>query len=578
MELIKELINRGIINKEQALSLKNEIKNSHRKPEEVILDQKILSEEDLYTLKSEILNIPLKKKEELPEKVSPETLRLIPEDSARSYQMVPLEKKGEILEVGMLYPEDLKANEVLEFLSRQGKFDYKIFLITPNIFNKVVSQYSSLTGEVSKALEEFEPEISTKEVIGGPKEEVEFRRLAEEAPITKIVSVVLKDAVEGKASDVHIEPLPDKVQVRFRLLGELHSSFFLPGELHSAIVARIKILSRMKLDETRVPQDGRFTLRFGEKNVDFRVSTLPTVFGEKVAIRVLDPTAQITRFEDLGLTGRNQELVEEAIKKPYGLILSTGPTGSGKTTTLYSLLRLFNKEKLNIITLEDPVEYFMGGINQSQVRPEIGYTFARGLRHILRQDPDVIMVGEIRDGETADLATQASLTGHVVLSTLHTNNALGAIPRLIDLGVQPYLIPATFSIAIGQRLVRKLCDYCKKEVEPDEETKEIIFNELENFPEDIKKNFKIKEPFKIWEAQGCSKCEEKGFSGRLGIFEVFSMTKELSDLISKTKIPSESDLFKEAKRQGMISMFQDGILKILNGNTTIREVLRVSRD
>lgn len=577
MDVLQELLKRGVINEDKYTSLKYEVKSSGKKAEEVILDQKILSEESLYKLKSEILNIPLKEKEEdILEQIPSDVLRLIPEDSARSYQMVPLAEKGEILEVGMLYPEDLKAKEFLDFLARQGKFDYQIFLITPTIFNKVLENYRSLKGEVNKALQEITPEISSEEMIIESVEKTTPQRLAEEAPITKIVSVILRDAVDGKASDIHIEPLPDKLQVRFRLLGELHSSLFLPIELHSAIIARIKILSKMKIDETRVPQDGRFTAKIDEKNIDFRVSTLPTVFGETIAIRVLDPTAQITEFEDLGLSGRNRKIVEEAIKKPYGLILSTGPTGSGKTTTLYSLLRVFNKEKLNIITLEDPVEYFIGGINQSQIKPEIGYTFARGLRHILRQDPDVIMVGEIRDNETADLATQAALTGHIVLSTLHTNNAIGAIPRLIDLGIQPYLIPTTFSIAIGQRLVRKLCDNCKKEVEAEPQFKEVILKAIEKLPPNIKNNLKIKEPLKIWEADGCKKCDGKGFSGRIGIFEVFSMTKELSNLT--LKIPSEADLAKEAEKQGMISMFQDGILKVLDGVTTIREVLRVASD
>lgn len=290
----------------------------------------------------------------------------------------------------------------------------------------------------------------------------EFERLAEEAPITKVVAVILGHGVDGRAADIHIEPIEGKVRVRFRLDGILHASIFLPFHLLPALISRIKILASMKIDETRVPQDGRFSTKINGKNIDFRVSTFPTMLGEKVAIRVLDPTQGLINLDDLGLTQRNIQLVREAIAKPYGLLLSTGPTGSGKTTTLYTLLRMLNKEGKNIVTLEDPVEYFIDGVNQSQIRTEIGYTFATGLRHVLRQAPDIIMVGEIRDEETASLSIHSALTGHLVLSTLHTNNALGVIPRLIDLGIRPFLISPTLKLAIAQRLVRKLCSECKK--------------------------------------------------------------------------------------------------------------------
>jgi type II secretory ATPase GspE/PulE/Tfp pilus assembly ATPase PilB-like protein len=343
------------------------------------------------------------------------------------------------------------------------------------------------------------------------------------------------------------------------------------------VVARIKILSNLKIDETRIPQDGRFSTTIDGKNIDFRVSTFPTTLGEKVAIRVLDPTTGLKTFKELGLEKRNFEVVKAAIEKPYGLILATGPTGCGKTTTLYAILQVLNKEGVNIVTLEDPVEYFIEGVNQSQVRPEIGYDFAIGLRHVIRQDPDIIMVGEIRDPETASLATHAALTGHIVLSTLHTSNVLGVIPRLLDLGVQPYLIPPTLSIAIAQRLVRKLCDDCKKPVSPKKEIRDLILKEIEELPPKTKEDSKTSsEKLTIYKAVGCRKCNNEGYTGRVGLFEILSMTDQLSDII--LKIPEEREILKEAKRQGMITMKQDGILKVLSGVTTIEEVLRVAEE
>ena len=476
----------------------------------------------------------------------------------------------------MVYPEDLKAQEALKFLGRQGLFAYRVFLITLTTFSNLLKQYRTLRREVGRALEELEVEFKEKKVEVKPRTAAEFERLAEEAPITKIVAVILRHAVEGKASDIHIEPTREKLRIRFRLLGILHSSIFLPLRTHSSVVARIKILSNLKIDETRIPQDGRFSTKINGGSIDFRVSTFPTTLGEKVAIRVLDPTIGLKTFGELGLEKRNLGVVKWAIKSPYGLILTSGPTGCGKTTTLYAILQQFNKEGVNIVTLEDPVEYFIEGINQSQVRPGIGYDFAVGLRHIVRQDPDIIMVGEIRDSETASLATHAALTGHIVLSTIHTSNAIGVIPRLLDLGIQPYLIPPTLSIVIAQRLVRRLCDNCKKKIKPKKEIKDLILKEIDNFPPQTKKNFKIPEPLSIFKATGCRKCNNEGFAGRIGLFEVLSMTDQLSDIILKE--PSEREIIKESKRQGMITMKQDGILKVLNGVTTIEEVLRVAEE
>jgi len=573
-DLIRQLVKKGILDQEKATALEFETRESGKREEEVILGRRICSEDFLFGLKSENLKIPLKKI--TIQEVPLETLGMIPEETARHYQMIPLVKKNNTLEVGMVYPEDLKAQEALKFLARQGKFNFEVFLVTPTTFSNLLRQCRTLRREVGKALEELEAELKGEKLEVRLKTAAEFERMAEEAPITKIVAVILRHAVEGKASDVHIEPTRDRLRVRFRLLGILHSSIFLPLKTHPAVVARIKILANLKIDETRIPQDGRFTTIIDGNSIDFRVSTFPTTLGEKVAIRVLDPAIGFKTFGELGLEKRNLKVVKQAIERPYGLILATGPTGCGKTTTLYAILQVLNKEGVNIVTLEDPVEYFIEGINQSQVRPEIGYDFAVGLRHIVRQDPDIIMVGEIRDQETTSLATHAALTGHIVLSTLHTSNAIGVIPRLIDLGIQPYLIPSTLSIAIAQRLVRKLCDNCKKRGLAKKEVKDLILKEFEGLPSQAKKDFGIPKPLYIWQAVGCKECNNEGYTGRIGLFEILSMTDELADIILKE--PSEREISKEAERQGMVTMRQDGILKVLAGITTIEEVLQVAEE
>jgi len=574
MTLLQQLVKKGILDKEKALSLEYEIKQTGKREEEIILEAGVVPEMVLYQLKSENLKIPLK--EVAVEKVPLKTLELIPEETARYYQMIPLNKTEKVLEIGMVYPEDLKAQEALKFLARQGNFTYKVFLITPTTFKNLLKQYRTLKREVGMALEELETELKEERVRVKPPTAAEFERMAEEAPITKIVAVILRHAVEGRASDIHIEPTREKLRVRFRLLGALHSSIFLPIRIHPAVIARIKILSNLKLDETRIPQDGRFSAKIDGKSVDFRVSTFPTTLGEKVAIRVLDPTTGLKSFEELGLENRNLNVLKEGISKPYGLILATGPTGCGKTTTLYAILQLLNKEGVNIVTLEDPVEYFIEGINQSQIRPEIGYDFSTGLRQVVRQDPDIIMVGEIRDEETASLVIHAALTGHIVLSTLHTSNAIGAIPRLIDMGIKPYLLPPTLQLVIAQRLVRRLCDNCKKKTKPKVKIKELMLKEIEALPPQIKKNVKIPKPFVVYEPKGCQKCNYSGFSGRIAVFEILEMTENLSEIILKE--PSEFRIENEAKRQGMITMKQDGILKVLNGVTTIEEILRVAEE
>jgi type IV pilus assembly protein PilB len=381
--LIQGLVKKGVLDKSKATTLEYEIKTSGRKEEEVILENKIVSEDFLFGLKSEILKIPLKVVSV--EEVFLKALETIPEGSAKYYKIIPLTKEENHLEVGMVYPEDLKAREALEFLARQNKFSYKIYLITLSNFRELLKKYRTLKKEVTRALEELETEFKKeKEVKKEKPGKTELERIVEEAPISKVVAVIIRHAVDGNASDIHIEPGKEKLRVRFRLDGILHPSIFLPLRVLPAIVARVKILSNLKIDEVRIPQDGRFSTKVEERNVDFRVSTLPTSLGEKVVIRILDPTQRKVTFESLGLTGRNFEIVKESFKETYGMILATGPTGCGKSTTLYTILSVFNKEEVNIITLEDPVEYFIEGVNQSQVRPEIGFSFANGLRSTLR--------------------------------------------------------------------------------------------------------------------------------------------------------------------------------------------------
>lgn len=488
--------------------------------------------------------------------IPPAVLKEIPQEAASYYKIVPLNRTGKLLEVGMVDVEDVNALEALKFIAQRHNLETKLYQISPKDFKSVLKQYRALTLEVGEALESLERELTLEKKVPAElpaKERLE--RLAEEAPITKVVAVILRHATEGRASDIHIEPTDKDLRVRFRVDGVLHTSLMLPKEIHQAVVSRIKILSNLKIDEQRKPQDGRFRAKIEGQEIDFRVSTLPTANGEKVAMRVLDTSVGLRSLEELGLKDKALEIVKENIKKPFGLILVTGPTGSGKSTTLYAILKILNQEGVNILTLEDPIEYFIEGINQSQIRPGIGYTFATGLRQVVRQDPDVIMVGEIRDSETAELAIHAALTGHIVLSTLHTNNAIGAIPRLIDMGIEPFLITASLSLIIAQRLVRKI----NKAGQAKEAAPEVVAM----FKKELGPG-KIKEPLKLPQA-----IELKD---RIGIFEVLSMSPQLEEIIIKGL--TEEAIRKEAERQNMRTMNQDGLIKVLEGITTLEEVLK----
>lgn len=574
MDLLQYLVQNKALKRKAAKHLKEKAQKENKPQEEVILETKSLEELELFKLKSKFVKVPLK--EAVPDELSLEVLSLIPKESAEFYKMVPLAVKDNILEVGMLYPENPQTREALKFLARQQKLTLRIFLITRADFRKCLAKYQAPQREVEKAIRSLEEEMSVRPEEGGEliigKEET--ARLVEEAPVIKTVAVILRQAVEGEASDIHIEPTRDLSRVRYRMDGILYSSLTLPKKAHPAIIARIKILTGLKIDETRIPQDGRFSTKVGGKRIDFRVSTFPTTLGEKVVLRVLDPEEGLKGLEELGLQGYTLEKVREAANKPYGMILATGPTGSGKTTTLYAILKRLSTEQVNVVTLEDPVEYFMAGISQSQVKPEINYTFARGLRQILRQDPDIIMVGEIRDEETANLAVHAALTGHLVLSTLHTNNAAGIIPRLIDMGIKPFLLIPSLSLGIAQRLVRRLCPHCKKKVKANAEEVKYVLSGLSDLPETEKK--KITKPIYVYKAQGCKKCNKKGYGGRVAIFEALQMSDQLAAITIKS--PDEVEINKEARRQGMLTLMEDGLLKALQGLTSLEEIMRVAEE
>ena len=507
------------------------------------------------------------------QEISFDALKFIPEESARHYGFVPIGLTDGVLEVGIVDPNNLVARDALQFISSRIEMPFKLYLITEKDFNTVIEQYKNLRGEVTKALREFDISKKDEDLTEELKRttvrgtESKGANIVEEAPVTRIVAVILNHATEGNASDVHIEPTPDNVRVKFRVDGALYTSLFLPKTVHEAVVARIKILTNMRLDEKRKPQDGRFSARIGGHKIDFRVSTLPTSFGEKVVLRILDPEKGMKHIEKLGLTEWNFKLLKNALERPYGMILITGPTGSGKTTTLAAMLNELDREKFNVISLEDPIEYNIEGVNQSQIRPEINYTFASGLRSILRQDPDIIMVGEIRDKETAQLAVQAALTGHLVLSTLHTNNAIGVIPRLVDMGVDPFLIAPTLILAIAQRLVKVLCEDSKDEKPVTESMQIMIKKQLADLKESRKEEFKI--PNHVYSAKRSATCPG-GTRGRVAVFEAIPITAEIERLILEN--PSEQALYKVARQEGMATMKEDALLKAFSGIIPFEEV------
>jgi len=544
------------------------------KVEDILSSEGIISENDLRKLEAYILGIPFVDLEK--ETVDPEVLKIIPEPVARANNIVAFRKRGNDLEVAMLDPEDLRA---IEFLKKA--FPYRILprLTTPESIKHVLRQYQkTLEVEFGEIIKKEAGEIKAIREEEKVEEREELEKMAMELPIIKIVDTLIKHAILQRASDIHIEPMEKEVLVRYRIDGILRDAMTLPKISASGIVARIKVLSNLRLDEHRLPQDGRFKVETPEYKYSVRVSIMPVFDGEKVVMRLLPETARGFTLEQLGLRGKALEDVQDNLRKPVGMILVCGPTGCGKTTTLYSMMEILNTPGVNICTIEDPIEYRMPRINQTQVNPKIGLTFATGLRSLLRQDPDIIMVGEIRDNETASLAINAALTGHLVLSTLHTNSAAGAIPRLVDMKVEPFLISSTLNLILAQRLVRRLCGekekYYLRESELDNISKYCDIDRILKILREeklAKPNQPItKIPF--YRPKPTKECPD-GYKGRIGIFEVLPVTQTIKELIVKEATADEIE--EQAKKEGMITMVEDGFIKAAQGITTIEEVLRV---
>ncbi len=516
--------------------------------------------------------------------IDEEITSLISVESLEKYRFIPFKIEKGVISIAIVDDQDLNSQNALTFFARRNKKKAKLFQVTEDEFQTLLRKIKDPSSKIKEALSDYE----VKAKVEGEELSRKTRRkrarigVLKDAPVAKMVEVIIKNAIDGDASDIHVEPLDENVRVRYRVDGVLYNSITLPKKIGPAIVSRIKILSNLKIDEKRKPQDGRFRINDLGRTIDFRVSSLPTSHGEKVVMRILDTKAGLVELKKLGISGREKEVLEKVIQEPHGIILVTGPTGSGKSTTLYSVLRILNKIGVNIVTLEDPVEYVLEGVNQSQVRPEIEYTFASGLRSILRQDPDIIMVGEIRDEETAELAIHAALTGHLVLSTLHTNSAVGAVARLVDMGIQPFLLASSLKLLMAQRLVRRICSECKEEVKDiSKDATEMIKKELKlTDPEILKKKMEIEslDQLKIqaYRGKGCGHCQKSGMKGRMGIFEVIEVNEEINKLIGDDS--RERAIEEAAKRDGYTTMKQDGIIKVLKGLTTIEEVQRVTED
>ncbi|PIR96388.1 MAG: hypothetical protein COT92_01320 [Candidatus Doudnabacteria bacterium CG10_big_fil_rev_8_21_14_0_10_42_18] len=571
----KFLEENGFIKPDILSRLQEEGQKQEQTLSQLILGQNILEEEELAKAKAAFFNIPYVDLRHVP--VLPGVLALIPQESMNFYNFAPFELVGQVLKVAITDPTNLSALEALEFLGQKQNVQVQLYLASESSISIIIGKKKNLKRVVGEALKNIEIKEKTDNLKkpGAEAKKQDKSENIEEAPIIKIVDVILSNAIEASASDIHIEPSEKDVRVRYRIDGILHTSLMLPRNILAAVVTRIKILSNLKIDESRLPQDGRFHMDVGKKSVDLRVSILPLIYGEKVVMRILDKTGTVPTLEELGLAGRALTWVKENIKKTHGIFLITGPTGSGKSTTLYSVLSILNTAQVNIVTLEDPVEYFIEGVNQSQINPDIGLTFATGLRSILRQDPNIVMVGEIRDKETAELAVHAALTGHLVFSTLHTNNAIGAMPRMIDMGIEPFLLIASVNVVAAQRLVRKICSGCKQETRLTAPIEQEIKKSLVGVPPEYLEGIDVKQ-LKIYKGSGCDKCGKTGYSGRMGIFEVLPTTVEIQDLIQNKS--SASKLYEAAAKFGMITLKQDGIVKVVKGITTMDEVIRVTTE
>lgn len=561
--LVDILLSQGALDLKKAEAVKLDEIQTGISQESILVEKKFVDETALTKAKAIFYNIPYVDLTNIP--AYPEAMAVLSQDVAERFKVYPVsvDKANKEIILAMANPVDLSA---IEFIEQKTGFRIKPVIAEPSKIKEFAStKYSSsLSKEVTEALGDVAPGKDQIKVMSMQK-----GSFIKEEKISEIVSHILDFAVRARASDVHIEPQEKTTRVRYRIDGILQEKLTVPEEIHESLVSRIKILSGMKIDEKRIPQDGRFNFKAGDEDVDLRVSSLPTAWGEKVVMRLLKKTGGVPGLQELGLRGRGLKNLQDAILRPHGIILICGPTGSGKTTTLYSIISVINTSKVNIVTLEDPIEYKIAGVNQVQVNPAAGLTFASGLRSFLRQDPNIILVGEIRDQETADLAIQASLTGHLVFATLHTNDASGALPRLLDMGAEPYLLASSMTAIVAQRVLRKIHDKCKSAYDPEPKIAEEMKKVLGNLWPEGKET-------KLYKGKGDADCGNSGYYGRVGIFEVLPVSEQIGRLILE-RAPS-SAIEKTAREEGMITLKQDGYLKVLEGITGIEEVLRVAQE
>jgi len=581
-EIEELLLSNKLLDKEQLEVAKVEALKAQKPLIAYIAEKNLVSEEDLTRVSAKAMGFPYVNLTQV--NVSEDVTKLLPREMAETYMAAPFGLQQGRLAVGMLDPTNIQA---VDFLSRKMGHTVSVYLASRASIDHVLNQFrSDVAADLSAAMDvekvDDHPQVETKD----PKN---LQNLVQDAPITRALNAILDYAAQSHASDIHIEPREKELKIRYRIDGILQETMTLPKSIEPALISRIKILANLRIDEHRIPQDGQFQISSNGNEIDLRIAISPVVWGEQVVIRLLDKDSSILTLDALGFRGRALRVISEGIHKPHGMTLSTGPTGSGKSTTLYAIVQQLKDVSVNIVTLEDPVEYKMDGINQIQINTEVGLTFASGLRSVLRQDPNIVLVGEIRDKETADLAVQAALTGHVVLSTLHTNSGAGVLPRMLDMGIEPFLIASTINTVIGQRLVRKLCEHCKEQVKTGEsETKSIMATlgsvlpktkgELEQAKQDLgydEMPLAGQKEYVIYAAKGCSKCV-KGYKGRVGIYEVFAMTDHMEKLLLQHATTTEVQ--NQATADGMLTMKQDGYLKALNGQTTLEEVARVAAD
>ncbi len=564
LTIVDVLEQEGKLTPQQVSTIKLENINTGFPTEKIILERNFATEKDIAQARAKILGIPFVELEGLESQgISTEVLNMVPEQVARRYKLIPFKLENDVLSVAMVDPLDIQVTQFIE--KKTGKKISRYLALEKDINSAISDQYSqNLTSEVVSALKEVS--------LGLPEEtkqsEFDKAEVIKEAPVANIVTQLLDYAVKTKASDIHVEPEEAQTRVRYRIDGILHEKIILPKKVHEAVVSRIKIMSGLKIDERRLPQDGRFSFTDGGVDIDLRVSTLPTIFGEKIVLRLLPKSQKPPTLLELGLRASALKSLEVQLTRTHGIILICGPTGSGKTTTLYSILSKLSSSRVNILTVEDPVEYHIEGANQVQVNPAIGLTFASALRSFLRQDPNIILVGEVRDAETAELAIQAALTGHQVFSTLHTNSAAGSLPRLLDMGMEPFLLASSVNAIQGQRILRKLCQHCRYPYAPPQEVAENIAQVLGPLAP--------RNQLQLYKGKGCTECGGLGFSGRVGIYEVLVVSDKIMRLTLERA--SAGDIEKQAVSEGMMTMKQDGYLKVLEGITTLEEVLRVAQD